>query len=305
MDRWTELELFVEIAERGSMRQAAEALGMSNAAASRHLAALEQRLNARLVERNTRRLFLTDAGQGYYQRCKAALADLSEAADAVTSSTLRPSGTLRVSASLPFCVKHIAPLLPAFCARYPNLRVQLVAANRYYDLVDNHIDVAVRTREVEPDSGTTIRTLAQMRRLLVAAPRYLDHRGTPADVPSLASHAMLVYAYAHHAQELRFERGDEVVVLDLRGLLEANDPWLLRTAAVEGLGIVALPSYIVYDDIVAGRLVPLLPDWRLPSLAVSVAWPSRQHLPAKTRAFVDFLVEHFRQMEYERKWNAS
>ena len=300
----TELELFVHTAELNSMSKAAELLGLSNPAATRRLASLERRLGARLIERNTRRLFLTDVGQDFYRRCKGILSDVNDAVQTVDATRLNPGGVLRVTASLPFCMKHIAPLLPAFTQRYPNLRVQLIAANRYFDIIDNNVDVAIRTREYESDSNVTIRRLAEMLRVVSAARRYLDSRGTPTNVAELAQHDLLVYSYANHPDELRFTQGDTMVTLPVKGLLEANDPQVLRAAALEGLGILVLPMYIVHDDIVAGRLVPLLTDWQLPKLTINIAYASRQHLPAKSRVFIDFLVEYFRQMDYERRWNA-
>ena len=168
MDRWTEMALFVQVAETGSLSRAAEELGLSNAAASRHLSALEERLGARLVERNTRRLFLTEPGQEFLRRSRAILADLHDAESAVNASTLNPTGTLRVTASLSFSMHHIAPLLPEYTRRYPNVNVHVETANRYLDLIDNNIDVAIRTREVEPDSNITIRRLAETRRILAA-----------------------------------------------------------------------------------------------------------------------------------------
>lgn len=302
MDRWTEMALFVQVAELGSVSRAAEALGLSNASASRYLAALEARLGARLVERNTRRLFLTDVGEGFLRRCKAIMSDLQEAESEVDAATLNPTGVLRITASLSFCLRHVAPLMPAFTRRYPNVRVEVVAANRYFDLLDNHIDVAIRTREYEVDSNITTRRLAETRRILCASPRYLDRRGTPQQVQELDAHHLLIYTYANQPNQLRFTRGEETAVWRGNGLLESNDGQVLRTAAMEGLGILVQPKYIVYDDIVAGRLVPVLDDWDLPRLTINIAYPSRQHLPAKTRAFIDFIVAHFRSMDYERKW---
>ena len=168
MDRWTEMELFVQVAETGSLNRAAEKLGLSNAAASRHLSALEERLGARLVERNTRRLYLTETGQDFVRRCRGILADVQEAEAAVNASTQNPTGLLRVTASLSFSVLHIAPLLDAYTSRYPQVTVHVEVANRYLDIIDNNIDVAIRTRETEPDSGITIRRLAETRRILAA-----------------------------------------------------------------------------------------------------------------------------------------
>jgi DNA-binding transcriptional LysR family regulator len=304
MDRWTEIELFVRTAELGSLSRAAEAMSLSNAAASRHLASLEARLGAQLMQRNTRRLSLTEMGESYFGRCKVILADLRDADSEVNASALNPMGTLRITASLSFSMHHIAPLLRAYTERYPNVRVQVVAANRYYDLIDNNIDVAIRTREYETDSNITIRSLAETRRILAASPGYLDRRGTPQTVDDLASHDLLLYTYSNNPDELSFRNGDEQRVIKVKGLLEANDGQVLRAAALDGLGILVQPKYIIYDDIVAGRLVPVLDDWDLPRLRINIAFQSRRHMSAKVRTFIDFLVEHFHRMDYERKWTS-
>jgi len=302
VDRWTEIELFVQVAELGSVSRAAEALDMSNAAASRHLAALEERLAARLVQRNTRRLFLTEVGETFYRRCKALVAEMHEAEAAVNEAVVQPAGLLRLTGSLSFCMMHIAPLLPAFHERYPLLRVEIVAANRYYDLIENGIDVAIRTREVESDSNITVRRLAQTRRLLAASPQYLQRHGTPRTLDELAHHRLLIYTYANQPDQLRFSKDDQTVTVPVQGVLAANDGQILRAAALSHLGILVQPRYIVHDDIVAGRLVPVLADWDLPRLTINLAYQSRQHLPAKVRCFIDFLVEHFERMEFDRKW---
>ena len=302
MDRLTELELFVKIAESGSMGRAAESLGLSNPAASRHLAALENRLKARLVERNTRRLYLTSEGQEFYERARLVLAELQDAEAAVNRHTLNPSGVLRISASLSFSLHQIAPRLKRYHQLYPNVRVHVEAANRYLDMIDNGIDVAIRTREFEPDSNIMIRRLGSTRRILCAAPSYLAARDLPRQPQDLLSHDFLVYVLANKSHELRLSRGHEVETINVQGLLESNDGQVLRQAALDGLGILVLPNYIVYDDIVAGRLVPILNDWDLPRLQINIAYPSRKHLSAKVRSFIDFMVDEFARNDYEQKW---
>ena len=302
MDRWTEIELFVQVAETGSLSRAAELLNLSNASASRHLAALEARLGVRLVERNTRRLYLTDTGQEFFQRSRTILADLRDAESTVNAAALNPTGVLRVTASLSFSMHHIAPLLREYTERYPNVTVHVEAANRYLDIIDNNIDVAIRNREMEPDSNITIRRLAGTRRILVASPAYLSRQGTPRTVEDLHRHKLLIYTHANNPNELRFTRGDEQKTIEVKGLLESNDGQILRAAALDGMGILVQPSYIVYDDVVAGRLVPMLDDWDLPRLTVNLAYPSRKHLSAKVRTFIDFMAAHFEKMDYERKW---
>lgn len=304
MDRWTEMELFVQVAETGSLNRAADKLGLSNAAASRHLSALEERLGARLVERNTRRLYLTETGQDFVRRCRGILADVQEAEAAVNASTQNPTGLLRVTASLSFSLLHIAPLIDAYTLRYPQVNVHVEVANRYLDIIDNNIDVAIRTREMEPDSGITIRRLAETRRLLAASPEYLARHGRPRSIDELALHRLLIYTNAHNPNELRFTREGDTRVLQVRGLLESNDGQVLRAAALTGMGILIQPTYILWDDIQAGRLEPLLDEWDLPRLTMNIAYPSRKYLSAKVRTFIDFMADHFARQDYERKWTA-
>ena len=292
----------MQVAETGSLSRAAEALDLSNAAASRHLSALESRLGARLVERNTRRLYLTDTGQEFFNRAKTVLADLKDAESAVNATALNPTGTLRVTASLSFAMHHVAPLLREYTQRYPNVTVQVEAVNRYLDIIDNNIDVAIRTREVEPDSNITVRRLSQTRRILAASPRYLAQHGRPRTLEDLQDHKLLIYTHANNPNELRFTRKGQTTTLAVKGLLESNDGQILRAAALDGMGILVQPTYILYEDMVAGRLVPVLDDWDLPRLTINLAYPSRKHLSAKVRTFIDFIAEHFARMDYQRKW---
>lgn len=303
MDRWSQFELFVQVAELGSLSRAAEALGLSNAAASRALAALEQRLGARLVERSTRRLGLSRAGEDFYRHCKAALTQMKEAEQQVNAASAAPSGTLRITSSLSFCMKHISPLLPRFHQRYPEVRLEVIAANRYMDLLDSDIDLAIRTREFEPDANIAVRRLATTRRILAAAPGYLAARGTPRTLDDLARHDLLVYSHAKEPNRLHLtERDGSQRTLEIKSLMQSNDGQIIRAAALEGLGILIQPNYIIYDDIVAGRLVPVLDEWDLPRLSINIAYQGRKHLPARVRVFIDFLVQHFAEMDYERKW---
>jgi len=304
MDRWTEIELFVQVAELGSLSRAAESLGLSNAAASRHLAALEERLAARLVQRNTRRLFLTDVGDAFYRRCKPLLGELHEAETAVNEAVLKPTGLLRVQASLSFSMIVIAPLLPELAERYPELRVEIVTSNRYPDLLENGIDVAIRNREFENDSAITVRRLAETKRVLAASPQYLQRHGTPRTPDELVQHRLLIYNLANHPDELRLTHDGVETAVAIHGVLEANDGQVVRAAALKHLGILMQPMYIIHEDVVAGRLVPVLTEWELQRLTINIAYPTRRHLPAKVRCFVDFLVEQFALNDFERRWTA-
>ncbi|MGJ5072238.1 LysR substrate-binding domain-containing protein [Bradyrhizobium oligotrophicum] len=294
MDRLLQLEVFSRTAELGSLSKAAESLRMSNAAASRHLSALEERLAVRLIERNTRRLWLTEAGQELLQRCGTLLNELAEAEDAVSDRALSPQGMLRVTSSLSFATIYLAPMLPAFRAMYPKLNLQIIAANRYPDFIEAGIDVAIRTREHEPDSGIVVRRIGQMRRVLAAAPSYLAGRGRPVVPADLVRHDMLIYNLANDPYSLSLRNGTTAQSIRIAPTLDSNDGQVIRGAALAGLGILIQPLYIVQGDILAGRLVPVLLDWELPLLTMNIAYQNRVRLPAKIRVFADFLVDHIR-----------
>lgn len=302
MDRFTEIELFVHTAELGTMSKAAEKLDISNASASRHLAALESRLKIRLIERNTRRLSLTNAGHEFYTRCKSVLGELSEAEASVNAALVEPAGTLTITATISFSMLHVAPLVPEFQRLYPGIKVKILGANRYYDIMDSGIDLAIRTREFEADSNIAVRRLAETRRVLAASPKYLQRRGSPQSVEQLVNHDMLIYSHANHPNTMEFRKGDEKVTVKVQPSLETNDGQIVRAAALAGAGILVQPKYIIYDDLVAGRLLPVLDDWNLPRLTINLAFQDRRYMPAKTRLFIDFLLEHFKRNEYERYW---
>jgi DNA-binding transcriptional LysR family regulator len=304
MDRLTEIELFVRAAELNSLSKAAEKLDMSLSAASRHLISLEARLGARLIERSTRRVYLTEIGLEHFERCKNILADIHEAESLVGAVASNPSGVLRVSSTVSFCMNHIGPLLPRYVERYPGVRVDVEASNRYYTVLGDDIDLAIRTREYESDSNVTIRRLAETRRVLAASPDYLRQHGTPRSPDDLLKHRLLLYSYANRPDELRFSRDDSTIALPVSAAMKSNEGQVIRAAALRGHGILVLPKYVIYDDLVCGRMIPVLDDWDLPRLVINLAYPFRKFVPAKVRTFIDFLVEEFRNADYERKWTA-
>lgn len=302
MDRLTEIELFVRVAELGSVSKAAEKLDISVSAASRYLMALEARLGARLVERSPRHTYLTPIGSEYFERCKHVLDDLRQADSLVSSTAVNPGGVLKITSTVSFCTIHIGPLLPEYVQRYPNVRVDVEVSNRYFNLLDSDIDLAIRTREYEADSNITIRRLAETRRVLAASPGYLSQHGVPHEPEDLLKHRILLYSYANRPDELHFKRDGRETVLPVVGGMKSNEGQVIRAAALQGYGILVQPKYVIYDDIVSGRLVPVLDAWDLPRLTINLAYPSRRFVPAKVRTFIDFLLEHFEKMDYQRKW---
>lgn len=304
MDRLTSMELFVAVAELGTLNKAAEKLDISNAAATRHITALETRLNVRLIERSTRRLALTNIGIEYYKKCKSFLAELDQSEAEITSSAVEPEGTVTITSSISFAIMHITPLIPKFNKLYPKIKINIVGANRYYDIIDSNIDIAIRTREFEPDSNLTIRKLATTHRILAASYDYIKKRGKPKSIEELEGHDILLYSHANNPRNLSFQKGDEIKNFAIDPILETNDGQIVRAAALGGSGILIQPLYIIYQDIVEGRLIPILTDWKLPELTVNIAFQSRQFMPIKNRLFIDFLMEDFKNKEYERYWNS-
>lgn len=303
MDRLTSMELFVAVAELGTLNKAAESLDISNAAATRHIVSLESRLNVRLIERSTRRLALTNIGLEYYKKCKDLLAEIDQAESSISSSAVEPEGTVTITSSVSFAIMHLAPLIPHFNKLYPKIKINLVGANRYYDIIDSNIDLAIRTREFEPDSNLTIKKLASTRRILAASYDYIKKRGKPKTIEELKDHDILLYSHANNPRVLSFSKEGEVCNFTIDPVLETNDGQIVKAVALSGAGILIQPLYIIYQDIVEGRLIPILTDWHLPELTINIAFQSRQFMPIKNRLFIDFLIDDFTKKEYERYWN--
>ncbi len=295
MEPYAGIAVFTRVAETGSFSAAARDLGLSKSAVSKRVAALENRLGARLINRTTRRLSLTEVGAAFYERAVRILAEMEEAEQAISRLHGEPRGTLRVNMPMSFGIGHVAPALADFMARYPDLRVAMELTDRRVDLIEEGVDLAIRIAEL-PDSSFVARRLAPARRVVCASPDYWQRRGRPRHPTDLADHSCLIYTYlsALSAQrEWRFKGPKGPVSVHVSGCLEANNGDALRDAALAGLGVYLAPTFIVGDDLWAGRLEEVLSDYEDSRLSVYAVYPHRQHLSAKVRAFVDFLVERF------------
>jgi DNA-binding transcriptional LysR family regulator len=302
MDRWTEFQVFVKIAEERSLTRAARALNMSVSAISRNLANLEARLGARLIQRSTRQLSLSSEGEALFTDARDLLATWEAAEGNVTARSHAPTGRLRIGASLSFSLLHLMPVVAQFRQLYPSLSIEIVSSNRYYDIIENGLDLAIRTRRVEADSSITIRRLGETRRLLAASPEYLARRGTPTHPNDLPEHDLILYTLADNWNEFSFTKGEDSLSIKVDGGILANDGQLICKAARDGLGILAQPTYIIQDDLGSGSLVRVLDDWDLPRLTMNIAYPSKSFVPVRTRLFINFLVERFRLNELETVW---
>jgi DNA-binding transcriptional LysR family regulator len=284
------LETFVAVVDAGGFSRAAERLETTTGAVSRRIAALEQRLGLRLINRTTRQINLTEAGERYYQDVSAILQALGDAEDRVSHLSDSPSGDLRVAAPMSFAVRALAPLLPAFHRLYPELRLSLDLNDRMIDIVAAGVDLALRIGPLE-DSSLVARRIAEFERVFCAAPAYLNRRGRPRTPADLSRHACLHYNNLGLREEWTLTGEDGDIAVDVAGPLCANNGDLLRRAALAGMGICSLPTFIVAEDLAAGRLERVLADYHTPRLPLAAIWPSRRFVPAKVRVFVDFLVE--------------
>lgn len=294
MDRLAMLEVFVAVAERGSFTRAAEELGLSNSAVSKHVMALEERLGARLLNRTTRRVSLTEVGQGYVERARAILADLEEADAAAGSLNDEARGTLKLSAPFSFSERHLGGVLADFMAAHPRLEVDLSLNDRFVDIVDEGFDLAIRIGALR-DSSLKARRLAPVRRVLAASPAYVEKAG-PLETPDdLAAHTCLRYSISGDTWELEREGEAGRIAARIRaaGPLRVNNGDMLRDVALRGGGIANLPTFIIGEDLAAGRLVRVLPGWCASTIAMYAVYPPGRALSAKVRLLIDFLAEKF------------
>ena len=294
VNRSGEMEVFVRVVELGGFSAAARAFRMTPSAVSRLVARLEQRLGARLVNRSTRRLQLTAEGCGFYERSVRLLADLDEAERAVASSEV-PSGRLRVNANVPLGRHVLLPLVPAFRERHPEVTLEIALTDVVIDLLEERTDIALRTGPLR-SSRLVARKLGQTRMVIVAAPAYLARRGMPSGVADLARHDRLGFSFARTAPGWPLLDRGVATTLPASGAVQVSDGESMRELALAGVGLARLATFHVAADIAAGRLVPVLeacnPGDTDPVHAVFLGQGG--HLPARVRAFLDFLVERVR-----------
>ena len=298
MDRFHAIAAFVRVVEAGSFARAAERLGVSVSSVSRQVAMLEAHLDARLLNRTTRRLSLTETGRQFHERCVQLLSDLEEAEQSAGAGTVTPRGTLRLTCGVTFGIRHVAPAIAAFMARYPDTRCDVELSDRIVDIVDEGFDIAVRIGGVGTQN-LVARRVGATKLVCCAAPSYLARHGEPRTPEDLAAHACLTYEYAPQSGlwPFRDQQGRERSVR-VDGPAHANNGRFLEALALEGVGIAYEPDFIVGPDVRAGRLVPILRAFAPPPTAIHVVYPSRRHLSAKVRAFTDFLVQRFASADW-------
>lgn len=293
MQSLTDIAIFVKVVELSSFTAAAEALEMSQPVVSKAVTRLEEKLGARLLNRTTRRLSLTEAGSELYRRSVRALEEIENAELEVARFQTEPRGTLRVSAPMSFSILQLGAKLQSFLERYPGVSVELNLDDRQVDLVEEGFDVAIRIANLR-DSNLVARKIVPCRQVICASPAYLQKHGTPERPEDLLEHNCILYSFLTNAREWRLtdEQG-ETHVVPLKGSLQTNNGLVNRAAALSGTGIVMLPTFYLGDQLRSGELKPVLCKFRPADIAVYAVYPERRNLSPKVRAFVDFLAQTF------------
>lgn len=297
MDKLIQIRVFVRVAERGSFSAAGRELHVSQSAVSKAITMLERGLGARLVNRSTRSVSLTEAGARYYERCRPIISDLDEADAAVNDLNRGAVGSLKIAAPVPFGLMFISPRAARFQASHPLLKIDLDLNDQPLSLVEENIDVAIRLGHLTHPS-LVARKIAESPFLAVAAPAYLSARGIPRSPKDLAAHHCLLYTQQTHPKEWAFTNKSSVQSVTVDGNYQSNNLISLKDAAVAGIGIARLPLWMVDTEIKTGSLHRVLEKHPLPAFGIHAVFPTARQIPAKVRLFVDFLQTELSTVPY-------
>lgn len=297
MQNLNSLVTFAQVVDAGSFSEAARRSGTSKSSVSKIVTKLEKDLGARLLNRSTRSLSLTEVGSAIYEHCGRILEEIEQAEQLAAQLHSEPRGTIKVSASVAFGTLHISPALPQFLAQNPDMKVDLTIRDRFVDLAEDGYDLALRITR-EPDINLVARRLAPIRRKVCASPEYFRQHGVPHFPHDLSRHNCLHYTHMSAQGTWRFHGPDQDIVVPVSGNLRINDDEALSQAVLGGLGVALLPTFIIGKDLQAGRLRAVLSEYvPLEQFVYAVYLPTR-HIPSKVRAFIDFFVEKFSPTPY-------
>lgn len=300
MDRVSSMLSFVKVVELGGFAAAARQLNLANSVVTGHIKSLEERLDARLLNRTTRSVSLTDAGRAYYERCVQILSEIEDAEETVQTLQFKPRGILRINTS-PAVPLVIAPSIAEFSGLYPEVTIHFTATSRMLDLVEQGFDLAIWYALV-PDSSLIRRHLASYRSIICASPDYLSKHGQPKHPTDLVGHNCIVYydaPWGKGGREWTFTGPNGEIPVQVSGSLETNNVDAIRTAALNGQGFIFTPPHLVIQELRSGALVSVLRDFPAREISVDAFYPNRQHLPAKVRTFIDLVAKNFRQIDWD------
>jgi len=291
MDRLTSLTAFVRVVDSGGFSAAARRLNMSTTMVSNHVQALEERLGARLLNRTTRKVSLTEVGKAYYDRATQILADLEQADDIAGALQSTPRGTLRIHI-FTHIVPIVAPVVTEFLGSYPEVKVDLNMGDRTIDMIEEGFDIAIRLTP-PTESSLIVRSLATWRHVVCCSPSYIEKHGKPEQLAELADRNCVRHTLYPFADGWHFiDRKGVPATVRVSGNLMCNSGEMLRNAALGGVGIALAAGFLIQDDLESGRLIRLLPEYRAVELSMNAVYPHRHHLSAKVRTFIDMLVQH-------------
>ena len=293
MDRLQSMRVFAKVVEQGSFVAAGSALGLSNAVVTRHLADLERHLGARLLNRTTRRLSLTETGHAYLDKVRQILQDVDDADAIATSQATRPVGALRIYCHVGFGQLQLAQMLPDYALRYPDVTLDVMLSDRTVDLVEEGFDVGIFIGLQKFDASMIARKIASSEIILCASPSYVTRHGMPQEPPDISQHACLNFAYEQLRHHWTIEDGTSSREIPITSRVISNNGALLRECALAGMGIALRSTFMLGDDLAAGRLVRLLPQHHLGNLGVMLVYPSRRLVSAKVRSFIDFISARY------------
>lgn len=294
------MAVFAKVVDSASFAAAARHFNMSPAMVSKHVRTLEERLGVRLLNRTTRRVSATEVGQDYYERCLRILSELEDADRAAGDLQAAPRGLLRVTTSVSFGARQLSPLIADYLVAYPDVSIDLSLHDYYVDLLEARIDLAIRLGQLS-DSSLIARKLCAVEMVLCASPGYLKANGVPQKPRDLLKHSCLIYTHAASRAWTFTDRNGKEEVVRAAGRLSANSGDALLALAVKDAGITLAPDYLVGDDLTAGRLIRLLPDYATQDTPVYAVYPHSRYLSAKTRTFVDFLASRFAHLPQIRQ----
>ena len=292
MNKLDAMLAFTKVVASGSYVEAGRQLGLTRSAVSKGVIELEQILGARLLDRTTRNVSPTEAGLAYYERCLAILSDIEETELQISRLHDEPRGTLKLNAPMSFGVLHIGSAIADFMAVYPDLKVELLLNDRFIDPIEEGFDVTIRIADLA-DSSLIARKLGPGRRVLAASPNYVSVYGQPKTPSELANHVCLNYAHTTILQRWQLTDGEKIISVPINARLCSNNGDALRDAALAGQGITKLPTFLVGEDIRAGRLQVILPHHQPTELGIYALYAPNKYLAAKTRVLIDFLVDRF------------
>ena len=294
MDVVDQMRTLIAVADHGSFTKAGKALGKSKALVSKHIGELEDRLGARLLNRTTRQVGITEVGDAYLQRAREIVTEIEALEDSVTSNAADPRGRLKLTAPQAFGELELMELMCAFQERHPHIVPDVFLSDRVIDVVGEGFDVAIRVTAM-PDSSLIVRKLCDVRICLCAAPQYLEQNGHPQSLADLAEHICIADTNMEPPDVWRLSDGeDKTINLKLKAALRINSAVAVRQATRAGLGIAACPEFAVARDIASGDLIELFPGAANPGLALHLLYPHRLHLSAKVRAFIDFAANWYK-----------